>query len=98
VFPAFRSSISAIPLFVTGLRLQFSCVFLGKKNHHIYDDESFPCFFMLLQKNEKVGPFKFPIYVSNIHKGKHGSDSGVYDVNGRYLQLSSVTIHMKPSG
>ena len=32
----------------------------------------------------KVGAFKFPIYVKNIHKGKHGSDSGVYDANGRY--------------
>ena len=38
---------------------------------------------MSLQENEKTPPFKLPIYVKNIHKGKHGSDSGVYDANGR---------------
>uniref|UniRef100_A0A0A9HY31 EF-hand domain-containing protein n=1 Tax=Arundo donax TaxID=35708 RepID=A0A0A9HY31_ARUDO len=51
-------------------------------------------------ENEKTPPFKFPIYVKNIHKGKHGSDTGVYDSHGRYryIQFSSLTIRMKTSG
>ncbi|KAG2605141.1 probable peroxygenase 4 [Panicum virgatum] len=36
-------------------------------------------------ENEKAPAFKLPIYVKNIHKGKHGSDSGVYDANGRFV-------------
>ncbi|KAG2610406.1 hypothetical protein PVAP13_4KG190000 [Panicum virgatum] len=38
-----------------------------------------------IPENEKTPPFKLPIYVTNIHKGKHGSDSGVYDANGRFV-------------
>jgi len=36
-------------------------------------------------ENEKAPAFKLPIYVKNIQKGKHGSDSGVYDANGRFV-------------
>ncbi|XP_047057220.1 probable peroxygenase 5 [Lolium rigidum] len=36
-------------------------------------------------ENMKAPAFKFPIYVKHIHKGKHGSDSGVYDAQGRFV-------------
>ncbi|NP_001151879.1 ABA-induced protein [Zea mays] len=38
-----------------------------------------------IPENEKAPAFKLPIYVKNIQKGKHGSDSGVYDANGRFV-------------
>ncbi|KAG8076248.1 hypothetical protein GUJ93_ZPchr0006g45308 [Zizania palustris] len=45
--------------------------------------------------------FKLPIYVSNIHNGKHGSDSGVYDESGRFVpekfeQIFKKHAHTRP--
>ncbi|PAN25124.1 hypothetical protein GQ55_4G290400 [Panicum hallii var. hallii] len=48
-----------------------------------------------IPENEKAPAFKLPIYVKNIQKGKHGSDSGVYDANGWFVPEKFEAIFKK---
>ncbi|PIN13005.1 Plant seed peroxygenase [Handroanthus impetiginosus] len=61
---------------------------------------SFAAVFINVGLSRKTRPgkpfsFRFPIEVKNIHMGKHGSDSGVYDKEGRYVPLKFEEIFIK---
>ncbi|KAL0877798.1 hypothetical protein Bca101_027504 [Brassica carinata] len=63
---------------------------------------AFASLFINMGLSSKTRPGKgfslsFPIEVKNIHLAKHGSDSGVYDKNGRFVESKFEEIFAKHS-
>ncbi|URE24005.1 Caleosin related protein [Musa troglodytarum] len=66
------------------------------KHHHLSVLQQHVAFFDL--DDNGIGwipsPF-FPIYIHNIHRCKHGSDSGTYDSEGRFVPVNFESIFSK---
>ncbi|XP_065859084.1 probable peroxygenase 3 [Euphorbia lathyris] len=57
---------------------------------------AFHVFFSIPTQSKKRFPsLRFPIYIVNIHLGKHGSDTGVYDTEGRYMPVNLENMFSK---
>jgi peroxygenase len=46
--------------------------------------------FSLASQDTWFPDFRMPIYVKNMHLTKHGSDSEVYDTEGRFVPVHSL--------
>ncbi|WCJ24103.1 Peroxygenase [Euphorbia peplus] len=56
---------------------------------------AFHLFFSIPTQPGRLPSLKFPIYIVNIHYGKHGSDTGVYDTEGRFMTMNLENMFTK---